>query len=255
MGAWAGMPASPAAASLNRTFHVDKAKSKSHSSSTTTSSTTTTTTASSTATTTPPTAADIELIRAIGAEQNLGSVRIRGTLLQGKTPIKLNLHVNGDGEGGGTFVQSGSTIQIKRVGTLLYFDAPLKFWEAHTTSANAKRYGGKWLEVSALNTQFESFDQFLNAGDLVSAVFYGHTNPLTLSKPKSFQGQKVVIVGDSVTVNGKKTSGKMYIRASGKPYVVQIVDKGPTESGTLTFSDYGRPISIVTPPEPINLSD
>jgi hypothetical protein len=212
----------------------------------------TTTTTTTTAAT--PSPADVWLIKAIGAENNLGSVRINGTIHQGSTIITLSLLVNGDGEGGGTFLQQGSIIQLKRVGPLLYFNAPKKFWTAHSNATQARRFGGKWIEVSALDTRFQSFDQFLNAGDLVSAVFSGHTTPLSLSKPTTLNGQKVVIVGDSITVKGKKTTGQMYIASKGRPYVLKIVDKGPTESGIITFSHYGKAVSISTPPEPINLS-
>ncbi|HEY3844089.1 MAG TPA: hypothetical protein VGL48_12640 [Acidimicrobiales bacterium] len=227
-------------------------------------STTTTTAAKHSTTTVPPTTttttvaapspADTWLIKAIGAEEKVGSVRISGNIKQGKTNIVLNLLVNGDGEGGGTFRQSGSNIQLKRVGPILYFNAPKKFWTTDGGKTQATKYGGKWIEVSALDTRFQSFDQFLNAGDLVTAVFQGHTTPLTVSKPTTYQGKKVVIVSDVVVVSGKKSSGQMYITATGKPYVLKIVDKGPTESGTILFSSYGKAKSISTPPEPINLT-
>jgi hypothetical protein len=213
-----------------------------------------TTTTTTPTTTTTVSAADTWLIKAIGAESKLGSVRISGTIDQGKVPITLSLLVNGDGEGGGVFRQNGSTIQLKRVGPLLYFNAPSKFWAAHATKAQTKSYGGKWIEVSALDSRFQSFDQFLNAGDLVTAVFQGHTTPLTLSKVTKLNGHKVVIVGDTVTVKGKTNSGFMYISATGRPYVLRIVDKGPSQTGTINFSSYGKPVSISTPPEPINLS-
>jgi hypothetical protein len=242
---WSG----PAAAGVHS---VDKAKAKGKTEKTTT--TTSTTVTSSTTPTTTVSPADTWLIRAIGAEAKLGSVRINGTIDQGKTAITLSLRVNGDGEGGGTFVQQGSKIQLKRVGTLLYFNAPSKFWSAHSSKAQTKEYGGKWIEVSALDSRFQSFDQFLNAGDLVAAVFQGHTTPLTLSKETTLEGHKVFIVGDTVKVKGKKSSGEMYILATGRPYVLRIVDKGPAESGTINFTDYGRAVSIVIPPEPINLS-
>jgi hypothetical protein len=217
----------------------------------------TTATTAPPATTTPSTtvsAADTWLLRAIGAEGKVGSVRINGTIKQGKTSITLNLLVNQDGEGGGTFIQDGSKIQLKRVGPLLYFNAPTKFWSAHATKAQTKLYGGKWIEVSALDTRFQSFDQFLNAADLVTAVFQGHTTPLTLKGPTTYQGHKVVIVGDSVVVNGKKNSGSMYIATNGPAIVYKIIDRSTAENGTLTFSHYGKAVSINVPPNPINLS-
>jgi hypothetical protein len=75
-----------------------------------------------------------------------------------------------------------------------------------------------------------------------------------LSKPTRLGGHRVVIVGNSVKVKGKTSSGKMYIADTGKPYVLKIVYRGPTGSGTILFSSYGKAVPISTPPEPINLS-
>jgi len=200
------------------------------------------------------TAADTWIIKAIGTEQHVGSVHIKGSITQGTTTINVSLVVNGDGEGGGTFVESGSVIQLKRVGPLLYFNAPRKFWHAHATAARARAYGGKWIEVSALDKRFQSFDQFLNAGDLVAAVFAGHPTPLTVSGPTRYQRHTVVILGDTFTQKGKRSTGSMYLSATGPAIVYKIVERSPTESGTITFSHYGPAVSITTPPEPINLS-
>ena len=184
----------------------------------------------------------------------MGSARITGTIVQGKTKIVLSLLVNGDGEGGGSFTQDGSQIRLKHVGTLLYFNAPKKYWSEHATKAQTKEYGGKWIEVSALDTRFQSFDQFLDAGDLTASVFQGYTHRLTVSKPTTLNGHKVVIVSDTASAKGKTSSVKMYIAAAGKPYVLKIIDKGSTQSTTLNFTSYGKAASISTPPEPIKLS-
>jgi hypothetical protein len=255
LGGSAGV-AGASQASVRHVATAKKSTSKKRSTTTTTIAPTTTTTASVTPSTTVS-QADTWLLKAIGAEANLGSVEIKGNIDQKKSQggnIVLALHVNGDGEGGGSFVQEGATIQLKRVGPLLYFNAPRKYWASHATAAQTKEYGGKWIEVSALDSRFTSFDQFLNAGDIVAAVFEGHTTPLTLSKITTYEGKKVYIVGDSITVKGKKTSGQMYISAKGTPYVLKIIDRGPGENSTIYFSGYGKAKSILTPPEPINLS-
>jgi hypothetical protein len=202
----------------------------------------------------PGTPTDAWLKKAIAAETKVGSVHINGNIFQGKTGIALSLLVNGDGEGGGSFTQEGSRIQLKRVGPLLYFNAPKKYWASHANAAQTKAYGGKWIEVNALDARFQSFDQFLNAGDLAAAVFQGYTRPLTVSKPTTLNGHKVVIVSDTATAKGKKSSVQMYIAASGTPYVLKIIDRGATQTTTLNFTDYGNPVSISTPPEPINLT-
>lgn len=212
---------------------------------------TTTTTKAPGHTTSP---ADKWLLKAIGAEAKIGSVRIDGKIQQNKAVIYLDLLVNADGEGGGTFIQNGFNIELKRVGTLLYFNAPKKYWQTTATAAQANTYGGKWLEISALDARFVSFDQFLNADDLVFAAFEGHTTPLTMGKPTTFQGHKVVVVQETVVSNGKRATGSMYIGSTGKPVVYKIVNDSPGNKSTIVFSHYGKAVALTVPPNAINLT-
>ena len=221
-----------------------------------TTTTTPTTAPSTTATTFPPgaTTADKWVLKAVAAEQHFGSVQVAGKITQGKSKIILELLVNSDGEGGGEFVQQGNLIKIERVGPLLYFNAPTRFWSTHATAAQTKVYGGKWIEFSAVDPRFTSFDQFLSAADLVVAAFQGHTAPLTVSRPTTFAGHKVVIVKDTVTNKGKRSTGLMYIAAKGPALVYKIVDDTPGDVSTVVFDHYGRGATLTVPPNAINLS-
>ena len=225
------------------------------------------TTGSTTTTTTPPgpSPADRWMQKAIAAEQSFGSVHVDGKITQGKTQILLDLLVNRDGEGGGEFIQQGNLIRIERVGPLLYFNAPPRFWASHATAAQTKAYGGKWLELSAVDPRFTSFDQFLSPADLVTAAFQGHTAPLTLGRPTTFAGHRVVVVKDTVvahdtsaTSGGRRgvttSTGLMYIAASGPAYVYKIVDDTPGDRSTVVFTGYGRGVPLAVPPNAINLS-
>jgi hypothetical protein len=212
------------------------------------------TTTSTTAAGHTPSQADKWLLKAIGAEAKIGSVRIDGKIQQNKSVIYLDLVVNADGEGGGTFIQNGYDIQIKRVGTLLYLNAPKTYWQKNATAAQANSYGGRWLEFSALDARFISFDNFLSADDLVFAAFEGHTTPLTMAKATTFQGHKVVVVKETVVSNGKRSTGSMYIGSTGKPVVYKIVDDTPGHVSTIVFSHYGKAVSLSVPPDTINLT-
>jgi hypothetical protein len=215
----------------------------------------------STTTTTFPSGsspADRWILKALAAEQTFGSVHVDGKITQGKTEILLDLLVNRDGEGGGEFIQQGTLIRIERVGPLLYFNAPTRFWTGHATPAQTKAYSGKWLELSAVDPRFTSFDQFLDAADLVTAAFQGHTSPLTLGRPTTFAGHKVVVVEDTVTsgakTGGKKSTGLMYIAATGPAYVYKIVDDTPGHVSTVVFTHYGKGVPLAVPPNAVNLS-
>lgn len=239
----ASAPALPAGAKSTTTT------TKAHTTTTKAASGTTTTTAAGT----HASLADQWLLKAIGAEGKIGSVRVAGKITQGGKPIYLDLQVNGDGEGGGTFIQDGYNIQLERVGPILYFNAPKKYWQS-VSSPQSKQYGGRWLEISAIDERFVSFDQFLDADDLVFAAFEGHTAPLSVSKPTTYQGHKVVIVKDSVVNNGKKSTGYMYIAAKGQPVVYKIVNDTPGDVSTIVFSHYGKAVALAVPPNAINLT-
>ena len=217
---------------------------------------TTTTTApkGTTTTTTPLSKADTWLKKALQAEIGVGSVHIDGSVKQGKKTITFHLVVNGDGDGGGTFVQQGNTVNLLRVGPLLYFKAPLSFWAKNASAQQAQAYGGKWIELSSLDVRFQSFDQFLSAADLVAAVFQGHPKPLTVGRPTTFNGHSVVIVKEVARTNGKTSKGYMYIGASGKPWVYRILNDTPGEISNLVFSHYGKALAITVPPDAINLT-
>jgi len=207
-----------------------------------------------TTTTTTTIPADTWVLKAVAAEQHVGSVQVAGKITQGKSQILLQLLVNGDGEGGGEFVQQGSLIKIERVGPLLYFNAPATFWASHASAAQTKTYGGKWIELSAVDPRFTSFDQFLTAADLVVAAFQGHTALLTVSRPTTFAGHEVVVVKDTVTSKGKTSTGLMYIAAKGPALVYKIVDDTPGNVSTVVFDHYGKGATLTVPPNAINLS-
>jgi hypothetical protein len=192
--------------------------------------------------------------KAFDAEENLGSVHIEGKVTKGKSVTVLDLLVNGDGEGGGVFVQQGNVIKIERVGVMLYLDAPKRFWSTHASVAETNPYGGKWIELSALDSSFVSFDQFLDAADLVDAVFGGYTAPLTLRKPTGFGGHKVVVVKDTLGSTDKRSTGLMYIGTTSPHYVYKIVDDTPDQRSTLVFNNYGKAVPLTVPPEPIKIS-
>ena len=216
----------------------------------------TTTTAPSATTTTikPLSKADQWLAKALKTEISVGSVHIDGSVKQGTQPIGFHLVVNGNGDGGGTFVQHGNTVHILRLGPLLYFKAPTAFWVKNATPQQAQSYGDRWIELSSLDVRFQSFDQFLDAADLVASVFQGHPRPLTVGRPTTYHGHQVVIVKEVARKNRKTSKGYMYIGATGKAYVYRILNDTPGEVSNLVFSHYGKAIAITVPPNAINLT-
>jgi hypothetical protein len=217
-------------------------------------STTTTAPQATTTTTKPLSKADQWLAKALKTEISVGSVHIDGSVKQGKKTIGFHLVVNGNGDGGGTFTQQGNIVHLLRLGPLLYFKAPLAFWAKNASPQQTQSFGGKWIELSSLDVRFQSFDQFLDAADLVAAVFQGHPRPLTVGKPTTYNGHQVVIVKEVARKNGKTSTGMMYIGTSGKAYVYRIFNDTPGDVSNLVFTNYGKAIPVTVPPNAVNLT-
>ncbi len=63
-----------------------------------------------------------------------------------------------------------------------------------------------------------------------------------------------MIVKDTVTTNGKKSTGLMYIAAKGPALVYKIVDDTPGDVSTVVFQHYGPGVTLTVPPNAINLT-
>ena len=53
---------------------------------------------------------------------------------------------------------------------------------------------------------------------------------------------------------GKRSTGFMYIGATGQPIVYKIVNDTPGDVSTIVFSHYGKAVSLTVPPNAINLT-
>ncbi len=49
-------------------------------------------------------------------------------------------------------------------------------------------------------------------------------------------------------VSAGADGGKLYVATTGKPYPLQIIPTDPKESGQVTFSDFGKQVTVSPPP-------
>jgi hypothetical protein len=65
------------------------------------------------------------------------------------------------------------------------------------------------------------------------------------------RGQKTVVIAGQDTVG--KASGRLYVAATGQPYVLRMVIQGQTGLGTYNFSHFNQPVHPVAPRNAIDL--
>jgi hypothetical protein len=151
-------------------------------------------------------------------------------------------HVALAGNGSAELIVSGGTTWLKP-------DA--RFARAQFGPVAAAALSGKYLKGPTGDPHFAALSSEFDPGtDLCQTGVYLQTIPDAVDEQAVKLG--AATVGGVRTVelqtNGKASAGDVYIATEGTPYLVR---SATPDSGALnlTFTDYGRPVAFVTPPQ------
>lgn len=190
--------------------------------------------------------ADKVLADAKAAVDGASSARVSGNIVTGGTPIKLDLSM-ANGQATGTMSTSGLSFDLVRIGNTAYIKGSDDFYKHFAGAAVAQLLHGKWLKASITSGRFASFEPLTNVRLLFDKVASNH-GKLANDGAKTFEGQKVVEIRDT------SDNSKLYVSATGKAYPVAIVGGKKGQTGTITFSDWNKPLSVSAPKDAIDIS-
>lgn len=189
---------------------------------------------------------------AISATESAKSLTIAGAVVQGKQTISLNVSASTSGVGQGTIGIGTGTATVRLVGGTVYFMGDASFWTKESGKSAAQLFAGKWVSTAATTTNGQELSAFLNSGAFLRQLFGSNLTKATFTNAGTAKvaGKSVIVIAGRDKSN---SGGRLYVAASGKPYVLKISISSPTESGGLVFSNYNRPITPVIPSGAINL--
>jgi hypothetical protein len=190
--------------------------------------------------------ADKVLADAKAAADSASSARVSGSIVSGGTPIKLDLSM-GSGQAKGSMSTSGLSFDLIRIGNTAYIRGSDDFYQHFAGAAVAELLHGKWLKASISSGRFASFEPLTNIRLLFDKVASNH-GKLANDGAKTFDGQKVVEIRDT------SDNSKLYVAATGKTYPVAIVGGKRSQSGTITFSDWDKPLQVSAPKGALDIS-
>ncbi|GGV02606.1 hypothetical protein GCM10010275_47100 [Streptomyces litmocidini] len=167
-------------------------------------------------------------------------------------PVKAYLSLDDRGRCTGTLTTGATnTIElIKPDGKDVYlrFDEAslreqVKDEDAETQKATIKSLKGRWLKGPVSDPDNKDMLELCDLKRLLSGFE---------------QGASGIVKGAETTVGGRKAlaltepggggeSSTVYVATQGTPYVLRIVTKGGEEPGTITFSNYGKPVGAEAP--------
>jgi hypothetical protein len=180
------------------------------------------------------------------AATSASSARVSGSIRSGGTPITLELTTVRNKGAKGSMSTSGLKFDLVRIDDTLYIRGSDDFYKHFAGAAVAQLLHGKWLKASATHGRLESLGPLTSIGALFAGISSQH-GKLTNEGKTTYKSQDVVAIRDT------SDGSKLYVAATGKPYPVAIVGGKKNQSGTITFGDWNKSVSLSAPNDAIDI--
>ena len=187
------------------------------------------------------------LADAKAAATSASSAHVSGSIQSEGTPITLDLSTARGKGAKGSMSTSGLKFDLIRIGDTLYIRGSDEFLKHFAGGAVAQLLHDKWLKASATHGRLKSLAPLTSLGALFEGVSANHGTLVNDGK-KTYKGDAVVVIRDT------SDNSKLYVEATGKPYPVAIVGAKKGESGTITFGDWNKSVSLTAPDGAIDIS-
>jgi hypothetical protein len=186
------------------------------------------------------------LADAKAAATGASSARVSGSIKSSGTPITLDLTTSRGKGAKGSMSTNGLKFDLVRIGDTLYIRGSDDFYK-HFAGPAAPLLHGKWIKASATDGRLKSLAPLTSIGALFTGISSQH-GKLANDGKTTYKGQDVVAVRDT------SDGSKLYVAATGKPYPVAIVGGKKNQSGTITFGDWNKSVSLSAPSDAIDIS-
>jgi hypothetical protein len=179
----------------------------------------------------------------------LRSLRVTGTVTTGGSEVSIDLRVDGDGNCTGSLGTQQGEVRLLGAAGRTYLKPDAAFWRG-LTGARADRVmqvvGDRWVVVPSSEPTFR---QFCNADELIDELvdeLVSESRGTTYRRAgtATVDGRDVVGV-DTSGVGGESSTG--YVSVDAPHYLVRVEERGGTEPGTVTFSDFDVPVRTTAP--------
>jgi hypothetical protein len=187
------------------------------------------------------------LADAKAAATSASSAHVSGSIQSEGTPITLDLSTARGKGAKGSMSTSGLKFDLVRIGDTLYIRGSDEFLKHFAGGAVAQLLHDKWLKASATHGRLKSLAPLTSLGVLFEGVSANHGKLVNDGK-KTYKGDAVVVIRDT------SDNSKLYVASTGKPYPVAIVGAKKGESGTITFGDWNKSVSLTAPDGAIDIS-
>lgn len=205
--------------------------------------------------------------KAVGVTKAANTVKVSGAGISDGEHMAIEVSVTRQGNcSGRATVKGGTAHLIKADAKSFYMKGDEKFYRAiakedgtpkRQADAMIEVLKGRWMKMPADaptkskkrrgKASGDDMGQFCVLSDLVAGMDDDKGDRTGMTK-----GADTAVAGvPAVTLTKKKTDGSavtMYVAKQGPARLLKVVETGGDEPGTVTFSDYDKPVTITPPP-------
>ncbi|MGW1726307.1 hypothetical protein ACWCQK_25620 [Streptomyces sp. NPDC002306] len=190
--------------------------------------------------------------RALKATTAASSLRMKGDVADDESAgtIRIDMALNTRGECAGTMSMGGQgKADLIKTGDTVYMRYDEEFLRAQSkgepkadTDAAVALLAGNWTKMAAKGQDAKDIAGFCDLDAVLGGAEDGNSN--------ATRGQTTTVDGTPAIVLHEKDGKErytLYVATEGEPYLLRIDSKTATDPGTVTFSDYDKPVPAKKP--------
>jgi hypothetical protein len=153
-------------------------------------------------------------------------------LLESGSWLSLNLTMSPSG-GGGSIQEPGVTMELVTAGKYVYVKADEESWLTLKESPTAaKTVANKWIKAPASSSNLADFVELTVSTTFVDQFLSGPGKISKLPGTAAWHGREAIVLNDG-------EGDRMYVAASGTPYLLRVVGSGRESGDAVSFFDFG----------------
>ena len=190
--------------------------------------------------------------RAVKATTGANSLRMKGDVPDDEDggTIGIDMALNKKGECAGTMSMAGQgKADLIKTGDTVYMKYDEAFLRAQgkgdskaDTDAVVNMLAGKWTKMSATGSDAKDIAGFCDL-DSVLADAENVNSDATRGKTTTIDGTPAIVLHEK---DGKDRY-TLYVATEGKPYLLRVDSTSAKDPGTITFSEYDKPVAADKP--------
>ncbi len=184
------------------------------------------------------------LTRTKAAFKAAKSVHVTGGGSSGQNSFKVDMRYGADGRAIGTVTNGGETIELRRVGQVVYLKASKAFWTATAGARAGTVFGGKYVKAPVTDQRVAAVVSLTDKGAFIDAAL-STTRGVDKGATRTVNGTPAI----GLTIKDSAGGSILYVSTAGEPLPLEVVPQaGGNDTGKVDFLDYGATVAATVPP-------